>query len=147
MIHNVLVVCIGNICRSPIGEALLAEKLRLTHPDVRVSSAGLNAMVNHPADPTSLALMQARGIDISAHRARQITSEILFDSDLILTTTTDQQQQIEAQYSSTRGRVHRLGKWGSYDVPDPYRRPQAVFDQALILIDESVDEWYRKLWS
>lgn len=147
MIQNILIVCIGNICRSPIGEALLALKLKETHPEITVSSAGIDAMVNHAADPIAQALMQDRHIDISAHRARQATSEILFASDLILTMTTDQQEQIQQKYPSTLGRVHRLGKWSGYDVPDPYKRPQVIFEQALILIDQGVDEWYGKLWN
>ena len=147
MIQTILVVCIGNICRSPIGEALFVFKLKETHPEVVVTSAGIAALVNHPADPTSQLLMKARNIDISGHRARQTTPEILFGSDLILTMTTDQQTQIEQQHPSTRGRVHRLGKWGGYDVPDPYKRSQVIFEQALVMIDQGVDEWYTKLWN
>ena len=147
MIQSVLIVCIGNICRSPIGEALLASKLQSDYPSVSVSSAGLGAMVGKPADSFAKTLMQARNIDISAHRARQASSEILFASELILTMTIDQQQEIEQKYPGTRGRVHRLGKWGGYDVPDPYQRPTVIFEQALVLIDQGVDEWYRKLWN
>ena len=147
MIQNVLIICVGNICRSPMGEALLASKLQRSHPDAVVHSAGLGALVGIPADPVAYTFMKARNIDISAHRARQTSSEILFASDLILTMTTDQQQQLEQQYPGTRGRVHRLGKWGSYDVPDPFQRPEAIFEQALMLIDQGVDEWYRKLWN
>lgn len=147
MIQNVLVICIGNICRSPIGEALLAFKLKDKHPNIKVSSAGLGALVNHPADPISIALMNTREIDITSHRARQATSEVLFASDLILTMTSDQQEHVEQKYPSTRGRVHRIGKWGGFDVPDPYQRPQIVFEQALALIDQGVEEWYTRLWN
>lgn len=143
MIQSILVVCIGNICRSPIGEALFALKL----PAVSVSSAGLGAMVGHPADITAMELMQERGIDISKHRARQLSPEIVFASELILTMNTEQQQQLEKQYPSARGRAHRIGKWGKFDVPDPYQRPRTIFEQALALIDQGVDEWYRKLWN
>lgn len=146
MIQNVLVICIGNICRSPIGEALLADKLKSKHPTAKVSSAGLAALVNHPADPVSVALMSARGIDISNHRARQTTPEIFFASDLVLTMTADQQEQVEQQYTSMRGRVHRIGKWSGFDVPDPYRRPEIIFEQALSLIEQGIEEWYERVW-
>ena len=147
MMQSVLIVCIGNICRSPIGEALLSFKLQSTHPGILVKSAGLGALVDHPADSMAQTLMQARGIDISNHRSRQASPEIIFASELILTMTSDQQQTIEQQYPSTKGRVHRIGKWGQYDVLDPYKRPQAVFEQALILIDQGVNDWYKKIWS
>ena len=147
MIKNVLIICIGNICRSPIGEALLAVAVQKTHPEVVVSSAGLGALVGRPADPVSQELMQARGLDISAHRARQTTPELIFGSDLILTMSTEQQLQLEQEYPGARGRVHRIGKWGEYDISDPFKRPKTAFEHALILIEQGIDEWYRKLWA
>jgi protein-tyrosine phosphatase len=147
MIKHMLIVCVGNICRSPLAEALFAARFAEDKLDVEVSSAGLGALVNKPADPVGQALMLSRGIDVSAHRARQITPEILFCSELILTMSTEQQKQVELNHPSTCGRVHRLGKWGCYDVPDPFQRPALVFEQALALIEQGVDEWYRKLWT
>ena len=148
MIQSILIICIGNICRSPIAEALFIERYKKEgKPDIAVSSAGLAALVGHPASSVGQELMLQRRLDISGHRARQITAEIVYGSDLILTMTTDQQKQVEMNYPGTCGRVHRLGKWGSYDVPDPYQRPRLVFEQALALMDQGVDEWYRKLWN
>ena len=147
MINNILILCIGNICRSPIAEALFADRFKQASLDTVTSSAGLAALVAKPADTVGQALMLERGLDISNHRARQISPEILFGSDLILTMTTAQQKQVELKYPSTCGRVHRLGKWGCYDVPDPFQRPKLVFEQALALIEQGVDEWYRTLWA
>ncbi len=130
-----------------MGEALLAEAVQKTHPDVVVSSAGLGALVGRPADPITQELMYARGLDVSTHRARQTTPELIFSSDLILTMSTEQQLQLEKQYPSARGRVHRIGKWGEYDISDPFKRPKAAFEHALILIEQGIDEWYRKLWA
>lgn len=144
--NHVLIICIGNICRSPIAEALLAVAVQKTHPEVVVSSAGLGALVGRPADPMSQELMTAHGIDISAHRARQISPELVFNSDLILTMSTEQTRQLEQQYPGACGRVHRLGKWGEYDIPDPYKRPKTAFEQAFILIEQGINEWHRKLW-
>lgn len=147
MIKNILIICIGNICRSPIAEALFADRFKQASLDTSISSAGLAALVAKPADAMGQELMMERGLDISSHRARQMSSDILFASDLILTMTTDQQKQVELNYPSMCGRVHRLGKWGGYDVPDPFQRPKLVFEQALALIEQGVDEWYRTLWT
>ena|SRR3990167_745544 len=146
MIQNVLIICIGNICRSPIAEALLASRLKDSHPDVKVSSAGLGALVGRPADPISVELMQARSIDISLHRGRQATHELIFSSELILTMTTDQQQQIEKMYPNTKGRVHRIGKWDEFDIPDPFKRPRVIFEQTLVLIEQGIETWLERLW-
>lgn len=146
MLDHILILCIGNICRSPMAEAMLFEKCSLNLPAISVSSAGIQAMTNHPADPISRELMKERGLDISSHRARQVNAGILFSSDLILTMSAEQNTQIEALYPSIRGRVHRLGKWSAFDIPDPYRRPRQVFIQALHLIEQGIDEWCQILW-
>lgn len=144
MIRNVLIVCVGNICRSPVAEGLLRARLS---PVVYVSSAGLGALIDHPASPISQEFMRGHGFDISSHRARQISSEIVFASDLILTMTMDQEQDIVRAFSAAKGRVHRLGKWGGFDVPDPFQRPQIIYEQAFSLIEQGVDEWCKKLWN
>jgi len=147
MVKSVLLVCIGNICRSPMGEAFFAAKLMHKSPDTLISSGGLSALVGWPADPMAQALLLEKGLDISAHRAQQASQEILFGADLILTMSSQEQKQIEANYPSIRGRVHRLGKWGGYDIPDPFKRPRSAFEQALVLIEQGVDDWYKTLWN
>lgn len=72
MIKTVLVVCVGNICRSPMAEGLLKRAL----PEANVASAGLGALVGQPADPYAVALMSGLGLDISGHRARQLSHGI-----------------------------------------------------------------------
>src|SRR5512136_1311836 len=93
MIDRVLVVCVGNICRSPMAEALL--RARLGHwPRFDVSSAGLSALVGRPADESTVALMRERGIDISAHRARQLTPRLVAGSDLVLVMETGHERAV-----------------------------------------------------
>ena len=80
MIRNILTVCVGNICRSPMAEALLRTKL----PDVAVASAGIAAPSGALADPLAQELMLERGIDISAHRAKRVITPSIAGSDLVL---------------------------------------------------------------
>src|SRR6266542_2985353 len=76
MFENVLIVCVGNICRSPMAEGLLRARF-VGHRRARIESAGLAALEGRPADPIAVELLAERGIDISAHRARQLTPELL----------------------------------------------------------------------
>jgi len=147
MIQTILVTCIGNICRSPIGQVMLKSQLSPHFPQVVVQSAGLAALVDYPADPMALELMHERGLDLSTHRARQLSSDLVFNAELILTMTLDQKERIERQFPRAKGRVHRLGKWSGFDVPDPFQRPKIIFEQALLLIEQGVSEWYNKLWA
>lgn len=132
--NNILVLCIGNICRSPIAEALLKQAL----PGKTVQSAGIQALVGHPADPFSVQIMQERGIDISAHRARNISTQLVNDADLILTMDLDQKKYVESNYISSRGKVFRLGEARKLDIADPYREGIESFREAHRLIDEGV---------
>lgn len=138
---SILVVCEGNICRSPMAQALLAQGL----PAMQVRSAGLGALVGQPADETALHLMAERNADISAHRAQQITRALCLDSDLVLVMDTEQRQRIESMYPQARGRVFRLAEHLKLDIPDPYRQGELAFREALALIDAGAAEWLRRI--
>lgn len=144
MFRHILVVCVGNICRSPMAEALLKQALH--NRDVVVESAGIGALVDHPADKTAQTLMRERGIDISAHRARQLDRPLVRAADLIVVMEAWQQKKIESQYPTARGKVHQLGRWGGFEIPDPYRQPRAAFESALELIEQGVMEWRNTVW-
>lgn len=147
MLTKILLVCRGNICRSPMAEALFSQYLnRLTLP-VFVDSAGLSAVEGQGVDETVLDLMQEKGLDLSAHRARSLSQELLFSTDLILTMSGRQRIQIEAKFPVIRGRIHSLGKWQNRDIPDPYRRARTDFEQALAFIEQGVESWYKRLWT
>ncbi len=141
MVKSILVVCEGNICRSPMAQGLLAHAL----PSVQVHSAGLGALVGSPAEETALRLMQGRGIDISAHRATQINRQMCLDADIVFVMDADQRERVAALYPQARGRVFKLGEYSKRDIPDPYRRGEAAFRDALALIDEGLAPWLTRI--
>lgn len=141
-LQSVLVVCIGNICRSPMAEILLQQALG---ERVRVSSAGLGALVDNPADDHALALMNARQLDLTAHRARQINAHLIAAHDLVLVMTQRQKESIEKEFPSARGKVFRLCHWQQADVADPYQQDRAAFEAALKLIEEGVLAWAARI--
>lgn len=145
MLDHILIVCTGNVCRSPMGEGLLRARLaQLGHGTV--GSAGIAALVGRPAEQHAVDLLGKRGIDISGHRARQLTPELLASADVVLVMDEAQRHHLERLSSAARGRVHRIGRVGGYDVPDPYRGPPAAFADALALIERGLADMERVFW-
>jgi protein-tyrosine phosphatase len=137
MIHRVLVVCIGNICRSPMAEGLIRQAL----PELEVKSAGLAALVGHGADPIAVEIMAEVGIDISTHRACMLTDELAREADLILVMDDEQKMHVARQYPFVIGKLFKLGEASSQDIPDPYRQDHEVFRAVLLMIESGVREW------
>jgi len=141
MINSILVLCEGNICRSPMAQGLLAAAL----PGVQVQSAGLGALVGMPADETAVRLMQERGIDITGHRAQQVNRVLCTQADLVLVMNTEQRERLENLFPQVRGRMFRIGEHKKRDIPDPYRQGEQAFRDALALIDDGAREWLRRI--
>jgi len=139
--HHILTLCIGNICRSPLAQVLLARELPTHH----VWSAGLEALVGAPADPISVLIAQDHGMDLSAHRAQQVTSVMCMQAELILVMEQAHKLQIEQLYPSVRGKVFRLGEFGQFDIADPYRQPREAFDTAYQGIAQGVSDWLTRI--
>ncbi|MGH8052672.1 MAG: low molecular weight protein-tyrosine-phosphatase [Stenotrophomonas sp.] len=144
MFRKVLLVCVGNICRSPAAEVML--RAAVSGRDLEVASAGLAAMAGRPMDATSKALLQEVGLDGSAHKARQIDDELLRWADLILVMELKHLDRIVAVAPHTTGKAFLLGKWQSErEIPDPYRQQRAAFEHVHGLIEEAVAGWCRYL--
>jgi protein-tyrosine phosphatase len=127
-----------------MAEALLRDALR-EQQDIIVESAGLGALVDHPASEHAVTLMRDRGLDISHHRARQITPDMVHAADLVLVMEAGHKRAIDANEPSARAKIYRLGEWQERDIKDPYRKSLEAFEAALADIDEGVAEWAKRI--
>ncbi|MGV1046029.1 low molecular weight protein-tyrosine-phosphatase [Limnohabitans sp.] len=139
--QRIMTLCIGNICRSPLAQVLLAREL----PRHQVWSAGLMAMVGSPADPTSVQIAHEQGLDLSAHAAQQVTSYMCQQAELILVMEQSHKAQLEQLYPQVRGKVFRLGQFGEFEIEDPYRQPREAFDTAYQGIAQGVADWLTRI--
>ncbi|WP_438013044.1 low molecular weight protein-tyrosine-phosphatase [Psychrobacter raelei] len=139
--ENILVVCVGNICRSPMAEALLKQRF----PDKNIDSAGVGALVGHGADPAAIEIMQQQNIDITGHVAKQIDEALALKYELILTMSDGQTKWVEERFPFCRGKTFKLGHWRNKDIADPYKHEMSAFITAYQDIVSSIDEWQDKL--
>ena len=138
---NILVVCVGNICRSPMAEALLKQR----YPDKAIDSAGVGALVGHPADPAALEIMTAQQLDITKHIAKQIDETLAKKADIIFTMSEGQTKWIEERWPFCRGKTFKLGHWMSKDIADPYKHEMSAFKTAYQDIVDSLEQWSDKI--
>ena len=144
---RVLMVCLGNICRSPTAEAVLRTKLEaagLAHR-IAVDSAGTGDWhIGSPPDPRSQRHAAKRGYDLSALRGRQVTEADFQRFDLILAMDDDNLADLQ-RLAPDGGFRADLRLFAPVEVPDPYAGGAAGFEQVLDLVESASDDWVKNL--
>lgn len=154
--QSVLMVCLGNICRSPLAEEVFRQKSRQAGFDIKVDSCGTAHWHEvNPADVRSRQVGKSRGYNIDQLRARQLKNSDFETFDLML--AMDKQNLADLQ--SIKDKLTAQGKtnlaqlalfseqdatYQHQKVPDPYYGDMADFEQALDLIESMADSWINK---
>ncbi|EMP5262651.1 protein tyrosine phosphatase [Klebsiella variicola] len=142
MFDSILVVCTGNICRSPIGERFLRRAL----PNKRIDSAGTGALVGHDADSSAIKIAAQNGLSLEGHKGQQFTSSLAREYDLILVMEKSHIEQICRIAPEVRGKTMLFGQWlGHREIPDPYRKSEEAFASVYQLIEQAGLLWVEKL--
>lgn len=138
MFNNIVVICIGNICRSPIAEAILAAQL----PGKKISSAGLGALVGQDMNDMARQVAESHGVICPPHQARQLDGTISSSADLLLVMDKRQRNEVMQQFPEASGKTFLLSHWnGSHDIPDPYQRDLETFEHVYKLIEQASAAW------
>lgn len=135
---GILFICTGNICRSPMAEALLRKG---SGRDRVIGSVGLQGLDGEAVHPLAREQMDRRGIDISGHRARSITPNLLLESRLILVMEAAHQAWLETNMPMVQGRVSLLGYWRGLEIVDPIRGGRSDFERCAAQIEECLLDW------
>ncbi|CAM8065930.1 protein-tyrosine-phosphatase [Klebsiella michiganensis] len=142
MFDTILVVCTGNICRSPIGERFLRQAL----PNKKIDSAGTSALVEHSADDSAVRIAEKHGISLEGHKGQQFTSKLARQYDLILVMEKCHLEQIGRSAPEVRGKTMLFGQWlNQREIPDPYRKSDEAFASVYELIEQAGLLWAEKL--
>ncbi len=141
-INSILVVCVGNMCRSPTAEYLLKQSLQ----HVRVTSAGLMAPKNKAACAKATKIAAANGLDISSHKTRKLTTEMVIQNDLVLVMESDHVKEVLSAAPFAHGKVILFGRWsGDYEIADPYRQSDSMYQAVFLKLKEQAQNWAHKL--
>jgi protein-tyrosine phosphatase len=150
---SVLVVCTGNICRSPTGEGVLRRLAdeRGLGDRVRIASAGTHHYhVGEGPDPRAVRHASKRGYDLSALRASQVTARDFHEHDYILAMDRGHLRILRALApADARARVglflEASERWKGEDVPDPYYGGVEGFERVLDMVEEAAARWLDRI--
>jgi protein-tyrosine-phosphatase len=149
---SILFVCTGNTCRSIMAEALARQWAETFAPDrgLNFISAGLAAWPDQPASHQAVETMRETGVDITRHRARQVSAELVRKADLILTMTGRHKKMLLATFPESADKVYTLVEFavGDGDISDPYGRPVEVYRRCAgemrLLIEKALHKIIRQ---
>ena len=117
---RILLVCLGNICRSPMAEGIMGELIHRHSLDWEVDSAGTSSWhIGENPDPRSIDIAKVNGLDISGQISRMITEADFEDFDLILAMDREVLRDISL-VAKEQGKEDKLQLFNDMDIPDPY---------------------------
>lgn len=121
---RIIFVCTGNICRSPMAEGILSERLvQQGALSVKISSMGIHGLDNQPAAPMARQVCAEQGIDIENHRSRPLVPEELIEADLIFALEGVHKGYLQTFFPQVGDKVFLLAAW-----PEPEKRKHNIKD-------------------
>jgi protein-tyrosine phosphatase len=151
MFKNILFVCTGNICRSPMAEYLFRDKMIKLQPDssknITLSSAGTHAVPQGQISLHAKQLLNEENISCNQHEGAQITKKIIHNNDLILVMENIHKYSIKQISPESLGKVFLLGHWGKHEIADPYQQDLPYFREIKQQINQGIECWLKKIFS
>lgn len=144
--YNILLVCTGNVCRTPMAEYLLRNliKKQFLQNIAEVESAGTNALDGYPAAEFTTLVCEKFGVDTTPHIARSINPDIVKRADLILCMGLNNKLELLESFPDSQDKTFLLRQFGSYNsdkfhtIEDPYGGPRESYEKTFLEIQEEV---------
>lgn len=140
---HILVICTANICRSPVAEAVLRQRLQEQGlAGWTVSSAGTWAESERSAATHSIQIMAEKGVDLRPHRSRIVTEEMLAEVDLVLCMEIGHVEALHAEFPAHSRKIYLLSEMVGqrYSVSDPYGGPLQEYQRMVKELTNLIDK-------
>ena len=144
--RQVIFICSGNICRSPMAEALLASRSSPHRHSFAVDSAGTLGIEDHAANPDAVTAAAEVALDLQDHRSRGISHELLEDAFAIVLMGPEHESAILSRHPGFEDSLVRLWEYcpagrDAGEIEDPLGRGLAEFRRIRDVIGEALDHW------
>ena len=142
LMKQILFVCTGNTCRSPMAEGLFRKMVASTST-IGIASAGVSAAKGQrPSDHAIRVLAEDEGVDISGQRSQPVTKKLVDEASWIFAMTRDHKEMLELIFPSAQGKVHLLREWEApgQDIPDPVGRGRENYTNCKNTIKSSLEK-------
>jgi len=138
----ILMVCTGNLCRSPFAEALMRQRLEQHGAFAEVKSCGVQNIGSQPVPNIALQVAAEFDVDMSAHRSTFVSPELLQQAALVLVMSERQRKHLGHIYPTGIGKVFLLSQPDDgEDIPDPIGQPEDFYRETYAEINRLVDAW------
>ncbi|MBC8528728.1 low molecular weight protein arginine phosphatase [Christensenellaceae bacterium NSJ-44] len=144
---EILFICTGNTCRSPMAAALLGAQLL---PGVTAASAGISAFPGEEANPYAVEAMKRRGIDLSDHEAKQVTREMIERAHLVICMEQGQAEVLRDAFEEADldRKIYSFREFfcgSTKDIPDPYGGDEQVYENCAVLLEKYIKKFVKKI--
>jgi protein-tyrosine-phosphatase len=145
--HSVLFVCTANVCRSPMAEVLFIDQVKRMEQDPaqwRVESAGTWAQDGNPASRNSAEVMKERGLDLSQHSSRIVTTNLMAQFNLILVMEANHKEALHYEFPALAERIFMLSEMTGkkVSVDDPIGLDMIAYRKCA----DEIQKWIERGW-
>lgn len=141
-IDSILVICVGNLCRSPVAGGFLHQLL----PEKKISSAGLKANPRLNRDAVTLDVATDLGLDLSNHTPRKLSAGLIEEHDLILVMEKFHQKAVLEKAPTAAGKMFLMGHWSAMrEITDPFRQSIDLYQLVFSQLRHDAGQWAAKL--
>lgn len=141
---RILVLCAGNICRSPMAERYLRTRLEEAgYDDAEVDSAGFSPREDRPSPENAVGVAEEFGVDLSEHRSKQVTAESLDEYDVVLLMDAYNYRLLKRRFGDAVEKTYFFGAFGDdgdFEIPDPNQQDSETFRRVYGTLADAADD-------